>query len=601
MRLIGKLGVGLVLLALTPFARAQVLDYVPADALAVVKVNKLADVNAKVIKLANELGLAQMQPALADPLATLMDKAGWKNGLDKTGDAAIVIMGGPAKAGPRGMRPEMLVLLPVTDYAAFVANFANPVVEGEITQVTVPNTPRPQFVTHWGKYAAMTNTKTVVAQKPEGLKISSPVIAKEFESKDVVLFANMPALREKALPQIRKFRDMMMTRMKTQQAKMGPYGNMAEAAIGQEFAAVEAFIRDSTGAALSLNISDAGLNFAGVADFAPESYLGQNIAKIESTDDSGLAGLPNGKYIAYGGYKMSPALGKMLMDFTTPIIKSMAHENEMGPMVENMQKMIMSSKSATMGIVAPRGALGTTSLVQGYTITHGDATAIANGMRQYFTMLGTALVPPASAPAPATTAPAEAAPNVTFHTDVKANAKVVDGISFDMYSLQIAMNPRNPQEAQAAQGLAFLYGPNGMTYYMGVINDQTVLTVMGNDNLLGDAVTSAKANTDVLGQKANVKAVAAQLPKNHVAIGYFALDELLTTVATYAAQFGFPVNLQLPPDLPPIGMAVTTENSSARAEAHVPTQLVQSIVAAVMQTMMQMQGGQGGPGAPGAL
>jgi hypothetical protein len=62
------------------------------------------------------------------------------------------------------------------------------------------------------------------------------------------------------------------------------------------------------------------------------------------------------------------------------------------------------------------------------------------------------------------------------------------------------------------------------------------------------------------------------------------------------------VNLQLPPDLPPIGAALATENGTAlRGEVHVSSQMVQSIIAAGLQAWQQMQGGGGhGPGGPNA-
>ena len=60
------------------------------------------------------------------------------------------------------------------------------------------------------------------------------------------------------------------------------------------------------------------------------------------------------------------------------------------------------------------------------------------------------------------------------------------------------------------------------------------------------------------------------------------------------------MNFQLPQDLPPIGISAGTEGTAARGDIYVPAQLMQSIIAAGIQSYMQMQGGQA-PGGPGGL
>jgi hypothetical protein len=60
--------------------------------------------------------------------------------------------------------------------------------------------------------------------------------------------------------------------------------------------------------------------------------------------------------------------------------------------------------------------------------------------------------------------------------------------------------------------------------------------------------------------------------------------------------------MQLPKGLPPIGISVGSDSTAVRVDSHIPTSLVQSIVAAGMQAAMQMQGGGGAQdGAPEGL
>ena len=109
-----------------------------------------------------------------------------------------------------------------------------------------------------------------------------------------------------------------------------------------------------------------------------------------------------------------------------------------------------------------------------------------------------------------------------------------------------------------------------------------------------------KAGTDVLSTTPAVQATAKQLPKQRVAAFYVALDQIATTVANYAKAFGMPINFQVPADLPPVGFTFASDGSALRGDWHVPSQTLQSLVAAGMQTYMQMQGGQQ-PGGPGGL
>src|SRR4051794_20013970 len=82
-------------------ARAEgVMDQVPADALVVVKVNKLDKTSQKIGKWAEALGLAQLSPDAAHPLGALEKHLNVRQGLDRSGDMAFVFLapGGGARA-----------------------------------------------------------------------------------------------------------------------------------------------------------------------------------------------------------------------------------------------------------------------------------------------------------------------------------------------------------------------------------------------------------------------------------------------------------------------------------------------------------------------
>jgi hypothetical protein len=98
-----------------------------------------------------------------------------------------------------------------------------------------------------------------------------------------------------------------------------------------------------------------------------------------------------------------------------------------------------------------------------------------------------------------------------------------------------------------------------------------------------------------------VQTVNKQLPSERFLVEYVDLAQIVTSSVKYAQGFGLPVKMQLPQNLPPIAMSAGTQASSIRFDVHVPTTLVQSLVAAGMQTYMEMQGGGGGAGQPDGL
>jgi hypothetical protein len=137
---------------------------------------------------------------------------------------------------------------------------------------------------------------------------------------------------------------------------------------------------------------------------------------------------------------------------------------------------------------------------------------------------------------------------------------------------------------------------NGLVGAIGA--DKMIGAVDTNDALVSKLIASAKANQDVI--TPGLAAIDAQLPKSRLMAGYFQLDQFATTLAGYAKMFGMPVNFQLPQNLPPIGGTLATEGNAVRTDIFVPTQTLQSVIAAGIQSYMQMQGGQA-PGGPGGL
>jgi hypothetical protein len=592
-------------------ARAQqVLDQVPSDAVGVLEVKNLQDMSTKVAKLAKSLGVDQFVPQFADPLGAMMDEYGLKQGVNKNGDMAIAFFaprqGAGARAGgaddadadnkdagAKKDNPPAVVLIAIDDYKGFLGNF-NDVKDagGGVSEVHVPKNSEKLFVVNHGKYAVAAMDKALLS-KPAGLKLQG-AIGKEARAKDALLYIDVKSLRPMIQQGIKQGRQEFDKAAKDPDAqKNNPFGQQMtpqlKAIIEQYIKAAEQITNDTRSAAISFNISDTGIGAAGMADFEADSSMGRLVAKVQNTDKPLLAGLPQRTYFAFGGMSITPEVMQQLMtDFLDPLAKQLAGPNGQDALkgFDSLKQAVTSMKDVSFGYVYPGGAPGE-SMVQAVGIAHGDANKILSGQKQALPAMNTLMGMGGKSKA---------------EINVSPEPKTVEGVQLTQYSIKFNFDQNDPQAMREQQAISMMYGRNGINGVMAAPDNNTFVSVQGgNDKLIADTLASAKANQDTLSGMANVKAVAGQLPKQRSMEFYFALDNVVNAGLRFAKQNGIPVNVKIPANLPPIGFSGGTEQSTARFEMVVPTQLIQSLTAAGMQAWMQMNQGPGAGGQGGGV
>lgn len=576
-------------------ARAQVLQQVPSDALVVIKVGNLKAVSDKVAKFSEAVGLAAVAPEFANPLASMQDGLGAKNGMDTAGEMAIV-MTRPADPKKEKGDDLALMLLPVSDYKAFIANYADAKTDGAVTTFKDPKNGRVKYAAEWGKYAAVAMNRKVLDKKPTGLKLSG-LAAKEAKEKDAFIFANIPALGELALPELAKARTKVMAEVDKelgQDADAKQFTGVAKAAIGQAIGVAEGFLRDASAASLSLHLNDKGLSTTAMAEFKPNTYGAELAAGVKNTDQPLMSGLPARKYFAVGGIVNAPeTTSKMVGTLLDPIGKELAATEagkSFAEAIEALKKGMASTKSAAFGYPMPTGALGADSVVQSISVVKGDAKTIHESQRKTMQAIADVIKLIPEQPG---------APKMAY--EFAPGGKTLGEVKLDTYAFNLQMDENNPQAAQAQQMMAFVYGPNGMGGVMGQLDKDTFVMVQGaNDKTIEEAIKAAKAAKDPLSDQPAIKSVTAQLPAKRALVEYLFLDNMINAGVRYAQGFGLQVKMKLPADLPPIGVSAGSEGTALRFDAFVPTQTVQSVVAAGMQAFMEFQGG-GAPGGPDGL
>jgi hypothetical protein len=571
-------------------ARAQVLQNVPTDALVVIKIKNLQDVSTKLADLSKQWGLTNIRPELNDPLGTLLTVGGLGPGLNKNGEAAIAIM----KPANGANEPDVVVLVPVSDFKAFSGALPNAQPQGAVTEFNPGG--KPVYTASVGQFAAVSPKKELVTAKHGGLQATG-ASAKELAAKDLVAYVNLKAIRAEILPAFQQNKQQIIDGIGQAMAQQ-PGANqkflpVLKTYLGQFVNGAEEFIKDADGATFGINLSKEGIATTLMAEFEGGSYLGKIVSEAKNSDASFTSGLPDGKYFVYGGFVIDQSSVTLFNDFVAPIEKQLQGMGNDGKALLDYlgagRDYISAAKQANFGWIAPpAAAIGQQQgIIQIASVVKGDAAKLSDAQRRMLKSQDEIMKLTGGGAISGTT---------TF----APGAKTVDGVTLDQFTTKFAVNPQTPQEQQAAFMMQMLYGPNGMNGYAGAVgNDKMVGLVGGNEALLTSAVQAAKSDNDTLA-KGPAAGVIKALPQSHRGAVFVPIDTIATTVLDVMAARGMPGGVKLPPNLPPLGAAIATEGTAVRVEGYIPAQTVQALIAAGMQMWLQnMQGG--GAGQPGGL
>jgi hypothetical protein len=568
--------------------RAQVLPLVPSEALVVIKIKNIQDVSSKIATLSQQWGLANIRPELNDPLGTLLTVGGLGPGLNRNGEAAIAIMKPAAGAG----EPDVVVLVPVSDFKAFAGALPNAAPEGELTMFNPGG--KAVYAANWGQYAAVSPQKELLAKKGGGLKATG-VAAKELDTKDVTVYANLKAIRGDVLPLIQQNKGQMLDGIAQAMAQAPganpKYAPVMKAYLGQFVNTAEGFLRDADAATFGIALSKEGISTTLLGEFEPSSYSGKAVTAMKNSNASFTAGLPQGKYFMFGGFVVDQTSVQLLNDFIAPIEKEIQNLGADGkPLLEyvaSMRDYMAATKQANFGMVAPAAAaIQQQGAIQIVTLLNGDSAKLIAAQKRMLSVQDEIMKVTAG--------------GLAGKTTVTPSAKTIDGVTLDQFKTSFIGTPKTPEEQQALFIMQMLYGQGGMTGYTGAVGADKVLGVVGaNDALLTSAVQAAKSGADELA-KGPTESVLKALPPSRRAAIFVSVDTIASTVLDVMAMRGMPGGVKLPPNLPPLAAAIATDGTAVRMDGYIPAQTVQALIAAGMQMWRQnMQGG--GAGQPGGL
>jgi len=523
-----------------------VLDRLPSDAAVVVALRSVDSVHTQIMSLADTFGGGPLDLGPIDDLITA-------GALDMSGSAGLAL------SFPEGEeavgQPVPVALVPVGDYELFLetiegetdGGIAHAMLEGEDAY----------FKQVEGGYVAVAQSPDVLAgfsgeggnAAAHGKRLGSTGRRIADES-DLLVVVNVEPLA----PMIREGASQMSNQMAMAGAMMGQADQMtAQAAmfksLGEALADQgQAIVFGGTGGESGLQF-DAGVQFKEGTTWAGYLDGGGRASSL-------LARVPD-----------QPFLYAFAADFSTPGLKAMVREfvpeegNPMGNLGAGFLSSLMDKVDGEAMIVgsSPAGMMGGGLFLNAVTYYSGpDPEALAEQLGETIKGLD-----------------GEEFPGMKLTTSYtpESGQKIGETV-LQEWSMASRMDPQVAGQMNTMMMMMFgpTGGPNG---YMASSESGVVMTMSRNRDLAAKAIEAANSG-DGFGSDAGVKGVARSLPGDRFVEGYLGMKEIGRMVTAFLPMVtGQPVDVQVPEDLPPLGMGGVASEGGVRFTMFAPAQLVE--------------------------
>lgn len=561
-------------LSLTPAALADVppaMDRVPADVPIIITMKNVSDFYSSIKNVAASLNLPMQAMGGLNKAGEMLKM----EGLNADGSAAIAIMsvdaGDKAADGDEdaddGDDDQVVMVIPVKDFDAWSKALGD--TDGDVRELTIEG--NPAFAKNLGGgFAAMSPKKDLLDKFPGKSgngqaheTLMGPVGRAVAEANSTFVLANIQSLA----PKIKEGYGEMKEQAQAAQAMMGQ-GDAAD--MTKADAAMDTFLRDATSAVVGFNASEAGVKLEMASQFKEGSELAGYFSSKGSAS-SLISALPN-----------QPFLFTVAIDSSNPGIRSF------------FKKYIAAAaKDDPTGMMAGLNPLEAMDKINGMAFSMGASPALLGAMFANSTAYVKTDDPAgyiATVKDTFTKLNEKTLEGVTFNTTFTPDGAKVGGKAVSTWTMRMQFDPNDPAAQQAAQVQMALFGPTGLSGYIAPADGGVVMTYAKNSDLMSKALEAAKTGSG-LGSDEALQGVAKQFPSNRTIEAYIGIQSILETALGFAAMSGMaPPDLEIPQDLPPIGLSGTTNEGGLRMTTFVPTKVLQAF-----KTLAdQMGGGMGG-------
>lgn len=574
------------LLLLSPASAQQLspaLQNVPQSAPLAIYVPSLANLSRDVAALDQTMSLRL--PILADVLTTIKQTTGFSAGIDDQG-SLLAIVTDPAGLTGQTPEPPVVVLLPITSYEEFLKNFPAAPAEGA-AQITMPNG-QAAWARPLGKFVVIGPSKMTVENFTGGAgdtqwlaSLIGPQALPYLPQADLALILNVPAVESQLIALLdsglERFSGLMQMANAANPATAAQAG-LAQTAIKLYADAARAWIRDTAGVLLAVCLDDKGFALTFTSCFEPDSPLAQRFSQPTGGSNALLDRLPNQTYfvaaaINYQGLGL-PELLKQIVDELQA-----SGDTTILPLLQGLQEIIQHSQAAAAAFnLVPMMAMmsGGNPLV-GLSVTQADdPQALINATRDYYRRLAAMQPAPQTAEGAPTTQP----PTPSFTSEYQENVLQLDGTPVDRFSLRI-----QPPPGIAAPNMGNLPAQEG---YLAVAESFVVSTATPDIEMLRQGLAAVKAGNGLGTDSLLVRVRQEGLPEDPTFQAYLNTRALADTFNSVLAMMSAPP-IDVPANLPPIGLAATLRDGTLVKRLFVPTAVLEFGGHAFQQIMAMQQ------------
>lgn len=530
------------------------MDRVPAGTPVSIAIRDLEAFKARVMGMAEKLQLPMPGDAKEKLEGVLK-----MEGLNRKGSLALAIT--PPKEEGMG-EGTVVMIVPVTDAAAVIKSMGGEGA-GKVTKVKMPGGDKDGFAKDiGGGYLAISDTQEAT-EKFEGKggakgsheKALGAAGKRIGDAAEVLIVADIQAMHD----QLAKGVAEMKEQMDGMAAMMGEQGAQMQSGLKIMSAVADAFVRDGQVGVVGLSMDEKGVNLDFGANFKGDSASAK-LMTGEGHSSRLMSRLPAGSFLFAAAMDWSaPGMRAMIRNAGEMSKAAGAQASPMGGFDQWAKMMEFADGQAYYMGASDLGAglLANSS----YYFPSKDSKKLGESYKAMMMEMN-----------------GKKQQGVTFKVDYKDNAKDIGGAKASSYSLAFEMDPNDPAAAQAQMMMPMLFGPEGkMSGFVTSFDGGMVGTMSQNSELLTKALDAAKSGKGLM-DDALVKQTAERLPGDRSMELFVGTKAILDTVQGFMAMMGGGGEMQVPEQLAPIGVGLSTLGGGAQARVHVPTDVIKTFV-----------------------
>lgn len=603
------------------------LDRVAAGAEVVVVIPSLSELSEAIAGFGAETGLDRLAPEFADTLGAFKRQMGWLDGVDDEGAMLVVVTGladaidaGLAEdaAGGAGgeaegddVEPSAVLLVPVTDYKAFVSQLGG---DGgaDTTAVTLQNLDgqaNEGYAKSLDGYAVMSDTLERVSNYTAGDRgkaitdAMGGMVSEYLNGGDSLILLDMAALA----PSLNKAIDRAAREFKTQMddpdgAMPAGLGGTVDAMMALYTESGRTMVNGTDKLLLSLDFGDRGLGLTTSAQMKDGSELadfftpGNNQQALGAANKASggaalLATLPDQPYI----YAASIDATRFALDkLIDQLMGALGEDGNAGmlTMYKDSIAMMKDAKGVASVFYAPEPAAmmagGFFTSLTVYDVA--DADAFIKQQKDNIQKLAEMKM---ALPAEE----GEPAQQISFNTQYTDKALVIEGVNVDQYQVNTVLPPEMMQEFGP---MAALMGNSGTGGYIATKDGKVLVSTVTDPQLITRGL-KALDQQDGTGSGGAIARVRGDLPSDSSMELFISLDGIAQAANPFLMMFSpNGQQLDIPADLPPLAMGGASDGKGLALRMFLPHELVKFVSDSYEQLAPEPQDGQGRDGAPRA-